>query len=215
MSARRLAIALAALVTCSLVTSGRAAAKDKDQYAVSVELYGGGYIRSNKGFVDHAAVFGYDFRGSGGGGIDAGFEILPRLSVHASWSAYTMSATRRLSDITITSQAVLLQARYAFFRKRFPVGGTSLMTQVEGVLGGGYYHLRESYEDPSLYPRPFTHNRPGVGVRGGIDASVYYGSFGLVLGYAFQYSPAHVDDQLGGKIYAGGHEITGGLALRF
>jgi hypothetical protein len=215
MSAHRFfSLTAASLATCVL-TAGVAQAKDKDAYAVSVELFGGGYVRSDKGFVDHARVFGYDFRGSGGGGIDVGFEIVPRLSVHASWSAYTMAATRRLSEVRITSQSLLGHARYAFYRQRWPLGGSSVMVQVEGVLGAGYYHLRETYDDPTLYPRPFEHKRPGFGMRGGIDASVYYGSFGLVLGYAFQYSPAHVEDDLGGKIYAGGHEITGGLALRF
>lgn len=215
MSARRSALlAAAALAACAL-WPGSAQAKDKDAYALSFELFGGGYVRSDKGFVEHARVFGYDFRGSGGGGIDVGFEIFPRLSVHASWSGYTMSATRRLSELRVTSQAFLLHARYAFYRQRWPLGGTKLMVQVEGVLGSGYYFLRETYDDPTLYARAFDHKRPGLGLRGGLDASAYYGAFGLVLGYAFQYSPAHVDDNLGGKIYAGGHEITGGLALRF
>ncbi len=177
-----------------------------------VTLRGGGYIRSNKGFVDHASVFGYDFRGGGGGGIEASYEVVPRLSFGLSWSGFTMAATRRDAEIRITSQAVLLQARFAPYRRTF---AKDFFTQLELTAGGGAYFLRQTYDDPTLYAQPFDHRRSKPGFRVGIDASVYWKSVGFMLGYAFHYAPAYVEDDLGGKIYAGGHEISAGLSFRF
>lgn len=213
MSAKHRAIGLLTVVTLALGSADAFADDEPKQAgAFTFSLRGGGYIRSNKGFVDHARVFGYDFRGGGGGGVEASYEVVPRLAFGLSWSGFTMAATRRYSEIRVTSQSLLLQARWAPYRRTF---AKDFFTQLELTAGGGAYFLRQTYEDPTLYSEPFDHRRSKPGFRVGFDASVYWKSVGFVLGYAFHYAPAYVEDDLGGKIYAGGHEISAGISFRF
>ena len=207
----RAPIAIAALL-CAFAPS---IAHAKDAGAVTVDFLGGGFIRSDKGFYEHARAFGYPISGGGGGSLEVGVELLPRLSIYGSWSGYSNTAERRLASITLTTQAFLLHARFAFARHEWKHRWGDVLLQGEASIGGGAYAIKSTFEDPSLYSASFDHVRRTAGARFGVDASVYWRSLGFLVGYAFHFAPAAIEDNLGGKVYAGGHEIRAGLSLRF
>jgi hypothetical protein len=184
---------------------------------IVTDLRFGALFRNNTDYFSEADTFGYPIP-SGAVGVvgDLGVEIVPRFTIAVAGSYYAESAKRRFAKLALSSDALLLQARFAVFRSdaddssNVPFAGA-----VELVLGGGRYWIRESYSDPSLFAGSIAHDASSYGFSAGTDAWFAVGPARFVLGYAYHWAPAGITNDIGGEVRAGGHEITLGLGARF
>jgi hypothetical protein len=207
------AVAALAVATALCLCSAAAA---KETYAITVNFRGGGLVRDDHGYLRDARAFLYDINGGGGGGaFEAGVELVPRLSLHASLAGYSATATRGDQKLTVSSSMWLFHARFAFLRQWWKTADGLVMTQLQGSLGAGGYLMRDRYEDAARPDSAIVHTDQAGGWRVGADWSIYWRSLGFVAGYAYHHSAAYVADRLGDSVRAGGHEITAGLSLRF
>jgi hypothetical protein len=171
----------------------------------TISLRGGGYLRDDGGYLEHAQTFGWDrIDASGGAVVEAGTEIVPRLSVHLSWGSFTSRATKRLDTLELRSDAVLAHVRWAAWRWE----RREVMAQAQISLGGGFYRLSETLDEMQR-----ASSSPGL--RAGADVSIYWRWIGFIFGYGYHYASASVSDQIGGSVAAGGHEVSAGLSVRF
>jgi hypothetical protein len=210
-----LAFSLAAL---SLPLAGEARADLKEAGAITVTLRAGGFVRRDDGYLTDASAFGFSTNCCATFGLEGGYELFPRFSVHASFSDAFGSGDRRRVSYRISSRAWSMHARYAFVRHVVrPNPSEQLLLQLQASLGGGIYDLREDWTDRTDDPEAsaVTRSKTGAGGRVGLDASLYWQWIGAVAGYAYHYSPLSLEDRLGGRTFASGHEITVGLSARF
>ena len=171
-----------------------------------------GLFRANDGYFSQAHTFGYPVSSSAPGvEVTIGVEIVPRLTLAAGGGYFGSGATRRFARLMLTSESLELMARYAPLRWE----SDSLMVEVAAVLGGGRYWIRETYSDPSLFADTFTASDASMGAFGGVDASVHLAGVRFVLGYAYHYAPASIQNEIGGVARAGGHVIDVGFGARF
>jgi len=185
---------------------------------VTVSLRGGGFGRRDTGYLTDAQAFGFTTNCCATFALEGGHEILPRLSLHGSFSDAFGTGDRRRITFRISSRAWLLHARYAILRKEIRPNPTErLLLQLQASIGGGLYDLREEWTDRTNDPEATAtiRSKTGGGGRFGADFSFYYQWIGAVAGYAYHYSPIALADRLDGKTFASGHEITVGISTRF
>ena len=171
----------------------------------TISLRAGGYVRDDGGYLSHAQTFGFgSLDTSGGGVIEAGSEIAPRLSLHVSWGVFSSNATKRLVKLGLRTDALLAHVRYAAWRWE----GHVAMAQVQVSIGGGFYGINENFDGT-------IRDASGAGVRAGADLSMYWRGLGFIFGYGYHLASAALADRIGGSVSAGGHEVSGGFSLRF
>ena len=183
-------------------------------------------LRRDEGYFDHARVFvespststrgahliGDPVPPAGGIVFEAGAEVVPRLSLMASFRTMTNGIkTGDDTRLSITSTAWLVDARYAIVR----AGSEPLLAQLELVAGTGRFSIREELVDRALFDGTKAQSATALGGRFGLDATLFLGPVGFVVGYAYDVAPASVHDRLGGSVDASAHELTVGLAARF
>ncbi|HEU5060152.1 MAG TPA: hypothetical protein VFU21_26655 [Kofleriaceae bacterium] len=202
------AILRAPVLAAALVAlaAGDAAA---DEGRFSLSLRGGAFNRDDGGYADHAQVYGLSNpEVSGGGVLEGGVRVLPRLWLLASWSGFTSSGPRRLSELSVTSSAVLAQVGFTAWREEFATGEFPWSMRLELTAGGGYYTISDQLDGEGRRDRA-----PGARVGAQVGAS--WKAVGLVLSYGWHMTGARLEDRLGGTLGAGGHEIGGGLRFEF
>ncbi len=151
---------------------------------------------------------------AGGVHLEAGIELLPRLSLMGAFHNVTNGVeTGDDLKLSLNTRAWTLDVRYALVR--LADEASVVVFQVEPLVGGGWYRLKEDFIDRALFDGTLTKTDSSLGARFGLDASVFFAGIGLALGYAYNYAPATVRDKLDGAMHAGGHEINMGLAARF
>jgi len=176
---------------------------------ITLDLRGGGLARSNDGYAEHAGVFGLSGMELGGGGmVEAGVRVAPRVWLAASWSGFGSIARKRASELHLMTTAVLAHIRVRAYEKNFYSRGQRYSFAVDASLGGGRYRIEDSFDGE-------TRSDSSPGGRAGLQLSFYWRMVGYSLGYAYDHASARLEDQLGGSVAAGGHEFTGGLSLRF
>jgi hypothetical protein len=201
---RTLTIALAALALMSSVT---AAAADEERF--SLELRGAGFDREDGGYADHAEVYGLsDPEVAGGGVVEAGVRFMPRLWLIASWSGFTTSGPRRLSELAVANQALLAQIGFTAYRGEFVSGEVPWWLRLDATAGGGLYTISDDLEGEGRTDR-------GPGARVGGQLAIGWKAIGVALSYGWHLTGVHLDDRVGGSIGAGGFEFGGGLRLAF
>ena len=114
--------------------------EDASSPALITDVRVGLLARSNSGYFDHASTFGFPVsRTALGLRLDAGAEVLPRLSLIGSVSYYGEGATReQYAKLMVTSESLLLHARYAVLRWQ----SSLLLGQIEASIGGGRYWIK-------------------------------------------------------------------------
>ena len=75
-------------------------------------------------------------------------------------------------------------------------------------MGGGWYRIGERIGEERR-------DAEGWGGRAGLSLTVYWRALGYQVGYAYHATGARLEDGRGGSMSAGGHEVGGGLSLRF
>lgn len=169
-------------------------------------------VRSNSGYFSQASTFGFPIPTTAlGFTLGVGVELLPRLSLVATGSYFGQGATReQYAKLMLTSESLGLDARYAFLRWE----SAPVMGQIEARLGGGRYWMRETFTDPLLSSQSFVADGASLGFSAGLEASVHVSVFRTVVGYAYHYAPATIENRIGGAVHAGGHEISFGFGIR-
>lgn len=179
---------------------------------VTLTFRGGTYDRDDDGYADHASTFGLDGAEVGGGGvIEGGFRVLPRLWLYASWSGFTSLAQRRLGELRVSNQALLLQAGLTVFRRDDVLAAAlpePLSIRIDVLAGGGLYWMSDELDGASQSAR-------GPGVRAGSQLTMSWRSFGFIVAYGLHLARPSLEDRLDGELGAGGNEFGAGLALRF
>jgi hypothetical protein len=171
----------------------------------TISLRGGGYLRDDSRYLEHAQTFGWQgIDASGGAVVEAGTELVPRLSVHVSWGGFTSRSSKRLDTLELRSDAVLAHVRWAAWRWE----KHEVMAQVQLSVGGGFYRIAETLDEMER-----ASSSPGF--RAGADVSIYWRWVGFVFGYGYHYAGASVADAIGGSVAAGGHEVSAGFSVRF
>jgi hypothetical protein len=156
------------------------------------------------GFLDRARTH-TGLGPSYGGLFEVGVEMYPRLSLVASYN-YQHAGTHPGEGFQgLTSDALLAHLRYAVWR-RYSYNYRS-MAQLQLSAGTGAWRLDGNTASA-------VHRSTSSGFRGGADLGFYCGVVGLVFGYGWTYAPAFISDSAGGRVEAGGHEVTIGLSLR-
>jgi hypothetical protein len=184
------------------LAAGPAAA---DEGRVSLTLRGGALDRDDGGYADHAEVHGLASPELGGGGVlEAGVRILPRLWLLASWSGFSSSAPRRLSELSVVNQAILAQIGVTAWRREFDTGGFPWAVRFDVTAGGGIYRISDSLEGEGQADR-------GPGARVGAQIGASWKAVGLVFSYGWHLTGVEIEDRLGGSLGAGGHEFGAGL----
>ena len=175
-------------------------------------MRGAAYDRDDDGYADHAATFGLDGAEVGGGGvIEGGVRVLPRLWLYASWSGFTSLAQRRLGELRVSNRALLLQAGLTVFRRDDLLADavrSPLSIRIDVLAGGGLYSLSDELDGAS-------HSARGPGARAGAQATVSWRSFGFIVAYGLHLARPSLEDRVDGELRAGGNEFGAGLALRF
>ena len=188
------------------IAAGRAAA---DEGRFSLTLRGGAFNRDDAGYADHAEVHGLaNPELSGGGVLEGGVRVLPRLWLLASWSGFSSRAPRRLSELSVVNQAILAHVGFTAWREEFDTGGFPWAVRFDLMAGGGLYRISDSLEGEGQ-------EDSGPGARVGAQIGASWKAVGLVFSYGWHMTGARVEDRLGGSLGAGGHELGGGLRLEF
>lgn len=187
-----------------------AAASAEDR--VSLSLRGGGLVRDDRGYGDHASAFGLgDPRLGGGGVVEAGVRVAPRLWLLASWAGFASTAARRESELTVRQHLLVAQLGFTAYRHElhFQEGGDeSIAFALDLVAGGGVTTLSDELDGAARAER-------GAVARAGAQLEVSWRSVGVVLAYGYHASRVLLHDRVGGALGAGGHEVSGGLSLGF
>lgn len=192
--------------TALSLAAGRAAA---DEERFSLELRGGGFDRDDGGYADHAAVYGLsDPELAGGGVIEGGVRFMPRLWLYGSWSGWTTSGARRLSELTVSNQALLAQIGFTAHREEFATDGVRWWLRADLLAGAGLYTISDQLEGEA-------HRDRAPGGRIGGQLAVGWRGVGVALSYGWHLTSARIDDRVGGSIGAGGHEFGAGLRLQY
>jgi hypothetical protein len=182
-----------------------------DEERVTLTLRGAAFDREDGGYADHAAVFGLDRAEVGGGGVvEAGARVLPRLWLYASWSGFTSLAARRLSQLRVSNQVLLAQAGWTAFRRDalFRDALVPLSLRVDVLAGGGLYRLSDELDGMSR-------SVSGPGMRAGGQVTLSWRAIGFVVAGGWHLARARLVDRAGGELEAGGVEFGAGLALRY
>ena len=181
---------------------------------IVTDLRFGALFRNNSDYFSEASTFGYPIPSAGIGVVgDVGVEIVPRFTLAVAGNYYSEAAKRRYAKLALSSDALLVQARFAVLR----TGDESVpfAAAMELVVGGGKYWIREGYSDPSLFAGTITHDDSSLGFSIGTDFWATVGPVRFVLGYAYHWAPAGITNDIGAEVRAGGHEITFGMGARF
>ena len=191
------------------VLPGTALAEDR----VSLSLRGGGMVRDDRGYGDHASAFGLgDPRLGGGGVVEAGVRVAPRLWLLASWAGFASSALRRESELTVRQTHWVAQVGFTAYRHAigFEVDDAdeSIDLALDLVAGGGVVTLSDELDGASRSER-------GPVARAGAQLEVSWRAIGIVMAYGYHHSRVALHDRVGGALGAGGHEISAGLSFRF
>lgn len=193
------------------VGGGLARAEGEDRF--SLGLRGGGFVRDDRGYGDHAAAFGFGDPQLGGGGIvEAGVRVAPRLWLLGSWSGFSSLGARRDSELRVGQHTFLAQVGVTVYRRAFALeledeeDEESIAIDLAAVAGGGVTFLEEELDGTGRSARG------GIG-RGGAQLAVSWRAIGMVMAYGWHLSRVEVRDRLGGALGAGGHEISAGLFL--
>lgn len=204
-------IVIAIVMVIVLVVGGGLARADEDR--LSLDLRGGGFVRDDRGYGDHAAAFGFGDPQLGGGGVvEAGVRVAPRLRLLASWSGFSSLGARGGSELEVTQQTLLAQLAFSVYRRAFAFeleedeGREAITLDLAAVTGGGVTFLSDELEGAGSSAR-------GAIGRSGAQLRASWRAVGLVFAYGWHYSRVAVGDRLGGELGAGGHEISGGLSL--
>lgn len=180
-----------------------------DEERFSLTLRGGAFNRDDGGYADHAEVYGLSSPEIGGGGVlEGGVRFFPRLWLLASWSGFSSSTPRRLSQLSVTNQALLAQIGFTAWREELDTGGFPWAAQLDLVAGGGLYTISDELDGEGQRDR-------GPGARVGAQVGASWKAIGLVFSYGWHMTKVGVEDRLGGELGAGGHEFGAGLRLAF
>jgi hypothetical protein len=180
-----------------------------DEERLTVNLRGAAFIRSDDGYAEHAEVFGLGGADLGGGGVvEGGVRVLPRLWLYASWSGFTSLSERRLGQLRVTNQVLLAQVGLTALRRDLDISSERFAIRIDLLAGAGMYSLSDDLEGVARSDR-------GPGGRVGGQVTFSWRSLGFIIAYGFHLSSASLDDRVGGSLRAGGNEVGGGLALRF
>jgi hypothetical protein len=191
----------------ALALAAGPAAADEERF--SLEARGGGFNRDDGGYADHAEVYGLSNPELGGGGVlEGGVRFLPRLWLLASWSGYSSTGPRRLSQLSVKNQALVAQIGFTAFRREFDSGGFPWALRFDLAAGGGLYTIADELEGEGQRDR-------GPGARVGAEVGASWKSIGMVVSYGWHFTGVRIADRLGGELGAGGHEIGAGLRLHF
>ena len=184
-----------------------AAAADEERF--SLELRGGGFNRDDSGYADHAAVYGLsDPELAGGGVVEGGVRFLPRLWLLGSWSGWTTSGQRRLSELSVDNKALLAQIGFTAYREEFETDELSWWLRADLSAGGGLYTIADDLDGEG-------HRDRGPGARLGGQIAAGWRGVGIALSYGWHMTGVRIDDRVGGSIGAGGHELGAGLRFQY
>lgn len=198
-------LAVLALAICGAL-SGSARA---DEERFSLTLRGGGFNRDDGGYADHAEVYGLaNPEIAGGGAIEGGVRFFPRLWLYSSWSGFSSSGTRRLSTLSVTNQAILGHIGVTAYRGEFETGELPWSLRFDLMAGAGLYMISDQLEGER-------HEDRGAGARIGSQVAVGWKSIGIAFSYGWHMTRVKLEDRLGGRIGAGGHELGAGLRFQF
>jgi hypothetical protein len=190
----------------AVLCAGRA---DADEERFSLELRGGGFDRDDGGYADHAEVYGLSNPELAGGGvIEGGVRFLPRLWLLGSWSGWSTSGVRRLSELTVDNRALLAQIGFTAYREEFDTDGVAWWLRADLSAGAGLYTISDDLEGEA-------HRDRGPGARLGGQIAAGWRGIGLALSYGWHITGARIDDRVGGSISAGGHEFGAGLRFQY
>ncbi|HUS68763.1 MAG TPA: hypothetical protein VMZ28_29710, partial [Kofleriaceae bacterium] len=202
-------IVIAIVMVIVLVVGGGLARADD---GFSLSLRGGGFVRDDRGYGDHAAAFGFGDPQLGGGGVvEAGVRVGPRLWVLTSWTGFSSLGARGESELQVRQQTLLAQLAFTVYRRAFAFeledeGEEAIALDLAAVTGGGVTFLSDDLDGAG------SSERGAIG-RSGAQLRVSWRAVGLDLAYGWHYSRVSVRDRLGGELGAGGHEISAGLSL--
>lgn len=181
-----------------------------DEERMTLTLRGAALDRDDAGYADHAEVFGLGSAEVGGGGVvEAGVRVLPRMWLYGSWSGFTSFGARRLSELRVRNQVLLAQAGWTAYRRDTLVQGAlvPLSLRVDLLAGGGLYRLSDELDGMSR-------SVSGPGMRAGGQVTLSWRALGFVVAGGWHFSRARLGDRAGGELAAGGVELGAGLALR-
>lgn len=192
--------------TALAMSAGRAAA---DEERFSLELRGGGFDRDDGGYADHAEVAGLsDPELAGGGVIEGGVRFMPRLWLLASWSGWTTSGARRLSELTVDNRALLAQIGFTAWREELETSDVRWWLRADLAAGAGLYTIADRLDGEG-------HRDRAAGGRLGAQLAVGWRGIGIALSYGWHLTAARIDDRVGGSIGAGGHEFGAGIRFQY
>lgn len=190
-----------------LVLAAGTAAADEGRF--SLTLGGSALNREDGGYADHAEVHGLSHVEVGGGGrLEGGVRVLPRLWLLASWSGFTSVAARRLSELDVYSDALLAHVGFTAWRQEFDTGGFPWAARFDLTAGAGRYRMHDDFDGEGQ-------DVSGPGARFGAQIGASWKAVGLVFSYGWHLTGVEVEDRLGGTLGAGGHEFGGGLRFEF
>jgi hypothetical protein len=197
---------LCVLAGAAALCAGRA---DADEERFSLELRGGGFDREDGGYADHAEVYGLSNPElAGGGTIEGGVRFMPRLWLLGSWSGWTSSGPRRLSELTVDNQALLAHVGFTAYREEFDTSDVAWWLRADLSAGAGLYTISDELEGEGQRDR-------GPGLRLGGQIAAGWRGIGFALSYGWHLTGVHLDDRVGGSIGAGGHELGAGLRFQY
>jgi hypothetical protein len=198
-------------VIAALLVAAPAAVRAEDQ--VSLSMRGGGLVRDDHGYGEHASAFGFgDPQLAGGGVVEAGVRVAPRLWLLASWAGFGTSAVRRDSELVVSQVLLVAQLGFTAYRHSFDLEvddeHESIALALDLVAGGGVTTLSDDLDGTG-------DSTTGPVARSGAQLKGSWRGVGVVLAYGYHYSRAALVDRLGGRLGAGGHEVSGGVAFGF
>jgi hypothetical protein len=196
-----------ALASLTLALTAGTAVADEERF--SFELRGGVLNREDGGYADHAEVHGLSNPEIGGGGIiEGGVRFLPRLWVLASWSGFSSSGSRRLSELSVMNQAILGHLGFTAFRRELDIEGFPWSLRVDLTAGAGLYTIADELDGERSSDR-------GPGARVGAQVAFGWKAVGFAICYGWHMTGVKLEDRVGGDLGAGGHELGAGLRLQF
>jgi hypothetical protein len=184
-----------------------AAAAEEERFSLS--LRGGAFNRTDRGYGDHAQVFGLSNPQIGGGGIvEAGVRVLPRLWLLGSWAGFSSSGQRRLDTLSVMNQALLGQIGFTTWRGEFEAGKFAWALRVDLVAGGGLYFISDELDGESQ-------SDSGPGARAGAQVAFSWRMLGFSIAGGYNATRVAIEDRLGGELGAGGIDFGAGLRFQF
>jgi hypothetical protein len=192
-----------ALVLLALPSAARA-----DEERFSLALRGAAFTRHDRGYADHAEVFGLSSPQLAGGGVmEVGVRVVSRLWLLASWGDFSSSGGRRQDMLTVSNQAAVGQLGVTAWRGELDPGGVALALRVDLVAGGGLYRISDDLAGER-------HRDRGWGARTGAQIAFTWKRVGLSIAGGYNATHVAIEDRLGGKLEAGGVDLGGGLRLQ-